>query len=575
MADPFLSVSFHTREPLQPDRPSLAGVRGQLPADVLAGAPTSGFNNDEAAARFYLEGLFSRDERPAVRGLVAPAQAKVVPELRFVGTEDSPLTRTRLATFDQTRHSIPIFGSRAVVELTDDRGLVAADATVAPQPDVSSAATISVADARNAIADLAGVPVTALGETDAPTQRYYFDEEGGQWHLAYLFEKMPVAPEGFVASAAGPDARGHGLGPSPRSRHPLMTYLVDAHDAKVLLYYSATPLLDQPSQPTQCQGVDEDGQARDFFTCRIPAGFELRDPWRRLRTYDLGLADLERAPLPAAPVANAAPQWGAATAAAVSAHVNATHVHDFIRLVLQRDGIDGHGMDLISVVNCTDPSDEPGPQWHNAQWWKNAMWYGQAQNGGGMRSFSRYLDVIAHELTHGITETTSGLIYRNESGALNESFSDIFGIIIKNWYEAPRPDDVAAWNWELGQGLGSGGLPLRDLSNPARTGDPDHMNQYKKITGDSGGVHSNSNIHNKAAYLVLTATDAAGRVFKPKDVAILYFLTLQRLNQNATFAQALQTLTGVTRTYFAIPAVADRNIAAITQAYATVGIHAS
>lgn len=572
MADPFMSVSFHVRDPQEPDRPSMTGVRGRLPADVPAAAAAPPFNSDEAAARFYLERLFSRDTRAAVRGLVAPSEPQVVPELRFVGTEDSPLTRTRLATFDQTRHSIPIFGSRAVVELSDARGLVAADANVVPHPDVSSTATVSVADARKAIADLAGAPVGSLGETDAPGQRYYFDESGGQWHLAYLFEKLPVAPQGFVESASGPAARGHGLGPSPRSRHPLVTYLVDAHDAQVLLYYSATPLL---VQPTQCQGLDEDGHAQDFFTCRINGGFEMRDPMRRVRTYDLRGADLESAPLPAAPVANPAPNWGAAAAAAVSAHVNATRVYDFINGVLQRHGIDDKGMDLISVVNCTDPADEPGPQWHNAQWWKNTMWYGQVQNGGGMRSFSRYLDVIGHELTHGVTETTAGLIYRNESGALNESFSDIFGIIIKNWYQAANPNDVATWSWELGQGLGAGGLPLRDLSDPARTGDPDHMDHYKKIAGDSGGVHSNSNIHNKAAYLVLTATDDAGGVFKPKDAAILYYLTLQRLDTLATFAKALQTLTRVTLTYFADETEAARKVAAITKAYETVGIRAS
>ena len=86
-------------------------------------------------------------------------------------------------------------------------------------------------------------------------------------------------------------------------------------------------------------------------------------------------------------------------------------------------------------------------------------------------------EVIAHELTHGVTEKSSQLVYRDQSGALNESFSDIFGIIIKNWWEAPIRDDVDTWDWELGPGLGQDG-PLRDLSDPTRTGKPDHMDAY-------------------------------------------------------------------------------------------------
>src|SRR4029077_20674676 len=120
------------------------------------------------------------------------------------------------------------------------------------------------------------------------------------------------------------------------------------------------------------------------------------------------------------------------------------------------------------------------------------MWYGQdAGPDGKLRSFSRFLDVIAHELTHGVTEHTSNLIYKDQSGALNESFSDILGIIIANW-DPTNPDrDVSTWTWQLGVGLGDKGGPLRDLSNPKATGDPDHMKDFLKTRQDSGGVHTN------------------------------------------------------------------------------------
>jgi len=240
-----------------------------------------------------------------------------------------------------------------------------------------------------------------------------------------------------------------------------------------------------------------------------------------------------------------------------------------------RDGVDDKGMDLTSVVNCTYSDEESPPDWHNAVWWQGRMWYGQVRgNREQLQSYARFLDVIAHELTHGVTEYSSNLVYQGESGALNESFSDILGIIISNWYTVGADSDVAEWSWQLGAGLGEGGLPLRDLSDPTRTHDPAHMKDYIHTKSDSGGVHSNSNIHNKAAYNVLVATDSAGkRIFKPRDVAILYYLTLVRLTPLATFNKTLQTLLDVAATYFlANPADQQHKLAAIRDAYASVGI---
>ena len=201
------------------------------------------------------------------------------------------------------------------------------------------------------------------------------------------------------------------------------------------------------------------------------------------------------------------------------------------------------------------------------------MWYGQKLENGKSRSYSRYLDVIAHELTHGVTQYTSNLVYQGQSGALNESFSDIFGVIIKNWF-AKKWTSPQGWDWEIGSGLGQGGLPLRDLSNPRRTGDPDHMNSFVRTWADSGGVHTNSNIHNKACYNLMTSKDESGNyLFGPEESAVLYYLCLVRLNSQATFPKVLQVLIDVANTYYAgDPAERDRKIAAITNAYHGVGI---
>ena len=112
------------------------------------------------------------------------------------------------------------------------------------------------------------------------------------------------------------------------------------------------------------------------------------------------------------------------------------------------------------------------------------------------------------------------------------------------------------------------------MSDPTRTGDPDHMSDYLATTDDQGGVHTNSNIHNKAAYLVLTATDEEDRrVFPPREVAILYYLCLCRLPSLADFAKALQALVDVASSLYAgDPEEREEKVEHLKAAYAAVGI---
>jgi bacillolysin len=367
----------------------------------------------------------------------------------------------------------------------------------------------------------------------------------------------------------------HGLGPSPRDDSHV-DYLVDAHYGTVLFYYSAAPTIDVPAK---CRGVDEGGQVQEFWgrQDKEAGQFEMSDPLRHIRTFDLGYHDMYTTPLPRLPIARESNDWGPANKAAVSAHVNAMRVHDFYKSVLQRNGIDDSGMDLVSIVNSTYGEPAEPQIWRNAVWYDGKMWYGQTRgsaNGGSLVSMSRFLDIIAHELTHGVIDHSSGLKYKDESGALNESFCDIFGVFVKNWYGAPNRDDVATWDREIGSGFKGEGEPLRDLRDPTRTNDPDHYDDRYVGTWDYGGVHTNSNIHNKAAYNLLTATEAEGTpALTVTDAAVLYYLCMVRLTPLATFHEALAVLTDIAKTYFAgDPEVRDRKVAAITNAYAGVGI---
>jgi bacillolysin len=580
----FTSFHRHVGQPGEgPGPESLARPSLSFAPSGAERAP-AGFSNDESAARHYLNEIMSQpgavrgDAREAMFSLSAPERPENVPDLQLRSVQEQALTKTRVVRFQQTQSSIPIFGSNVIVELDENRNFIGSAGDVASIKGVSPHAKLSPAQALRRIAKFAGAKPGAVKGVAAPELTFFHQDETDTWYLAYLCQKVPVSPPG------GPDEaglreiarQGHGFGLSPRLTHPEFDYLVEAHDGAILYYYSTNPLLDIP---TQLHGKDENDVDQSFFGRAVTNAFALHDPLRGVQTFDLQFGDLEHAAFPTTPVSNNSADFAGANTAAVSAHLNAIRVLDFYKGELKRDSIDDKGMDLVSAVNVTSPAAQPPPDWFNACWWNGRMWYGQVRDSAGkFRSFSRFLDVIAHELTHGITESTANLVYRSQPGALNESFSDIFGVIIRNWYETGPNSSVSGWNWEIGSGLGQNGLPLRDMKDPARCGYPDHMSKYRTLPetwqGDWGGVHINSNIHNKAAYNVLTAGDESGsRVFDPRDVAILYYLTLTRLGKLADFAKTLQVLVDVASTLYAgDPALRDKKIAAIKTAYAAVGI---
>ena len=552
-----------------------SAFRGDVPQGLESLDPT-GFNSDPDAARYYLDALLQRDQRPAMRSVLAPAEPENVPGLEMVETRDSPQTQTRLVRFRQSHEAIPVFGSHAVVELTATRDLVSVDCRFGAVRDVPPVPTLDAAQAAHAVEELTGATVSL--DSLPPPQLVYFEDDDGKWHLAWHLREVAAAPP----EVAEPEPRaGHLPAPSPRDE-ARVDYLVDAHDGTVLFYYSAAPTLavtpGVPAVPALLRGVDEAGEGFEFWGIAHGPAFALSDPLRRTKTFDFGFADLSQSrppPLPEGPVLQPGADWGETHRAAISAHVNAQRVHDFYKSILQRNGVDDSGMDLISVVNCTWAPRGGSREWANAVWYERKMWYGQtAASEGRLVSMSRHLDVIAHELTHGVIEFSSALVYRDESGALNESFCDIFGVVINNWYRAPDRADVATWTWELGAGFRRDGGPLRDLSDPTRTGDPDHYDNRYTGTGDYGGVHTNSGIHNKAAFNLLTARDENGaRGFPVEEAAVLLYLCMTRLPPLATLSDARAGLEDVAKTYFAgDPPRRDRKLAAIAAAYDAVGI---
>ncbi|HRI66686.1 MAG TPA: M4 family metallopeptidase [Polyangium sp.] len=511
-----------------------------------------------------------------------------MPNMDMTSVQRSNLTRSNLVRFQQSTQKIPLFGSDVLIEVDDAGNLVGARADIVDLPATLTEPSLDVAAAMARVETFVGANPGSLQAQSAPTLMFYAAEEEA-------VDDVPMRLVWFVpgighAPKADKEATGsrHAHKPSPRGRSARYDYLVDAQNGQILFHYTTTPCAKPspaglPVLPVRCRGVDALGEPREFYGTAIKGGFELTDPQRKLRTYDLQLAnisgDTANVPIPSAPVHYQQADFSQVNPDAISAHANAARVWDFYNSILQRKSVDDEGMELVSYVRCTSSDDveEGGDpnEWGNAIWWQNRMWYGQMKDKSGqLRSIATYLDIIAHELTHGVTEKTCGLIYQGQSGALNESFSDIMGIIIFNWYTVGPDAPIDKWTWEIGPGWSGEGKPLRDMRDPHRTGDPAHMNEFVRTREDSGGVHSNSNIHNKAAYNVLTAVDANKEpIFKPSEVAILYYLCLVRLPQKATFRRTLRVLLDVATTFYAVDeAECNRKLSALEKAYQKVGI---
>jgi Zn-dependent metalloprotease len=220
---------------------------------------------------------------------------------------------------------------------------------------------------------------------------------------------------------------------------------------------------------------------------------------------------------------------------------NADKTYDYYRDVLERHSVDGNGAKLISTVHYLNGYD-------NAFWEGTQMVYG---DGSGkifkVGSLATDLSVVAHEITHGVVEFTAGLVYSKQSGALNESWADVFGSVIKQRALNQKADKA---DWLLGEGiLGTQlkGKALRSMKEPGTAHDfdrqPAHMDRYVDLPDDGnprndhGGVHINSGIPNKAFYLV--ATEMGGESWEV-PAKIWYNALTKRLKRHSQFKDAAE-----------------------------------
>jgi Zn-dependent metalloprotease len=221
--------------------------------------------------------------------------------------------------------------------------------------------------------------------------------------------------------------------------------------------------------------------------------------------------------------------------AADEAYNYAGDTYDFYSAIFKRDSLDNHGLRLISSVHVA-------ANWDNAFWNGRQMAYGDG-DGQAFTRFTKSIDVVGHELTHGVVSYSADLVYQDEPGAMNEHFADVFGTLVKQW---KKKQTVKQADWLLGTEIivpAPTRKAIRNMADPgtAFKGDPylgddpqpKHMKDKYAGPSDSGGVHINSGILNYAFYLAAVAL--GGKAWETVG-PVWYEALTQRLVRTSQFA---------------------------------------
>lgn len=261
-------------------------------------------------------------------------------------------------------------------------------------------------------------------------------------------------------------------------------------------------------------------------------------------------------------------------AAADEAYDGSGYTYDLYEQVYGRKSIDGDNLRLDSTVHYDRGFD-------NAFWDGRQMVYGDGDQDlpADQRLFNRFtasLDVIGHELTHGVTQYTANLVYRDQSGALNEHFSDVFGALVK---QRKLNQNAGTADWLVGAELFTNnvrGDAIRSMKAPGTAYDdpvlgkdpqPAHMDDYVNTNQDNGGVHINSGIPNFAFYR--TAVELGGNAWDKAGAIWYQTLTADRLSPNAVFQDVVDLTSEIAGKLYGIGSTDQR---AVINGWAAAGL---
>jgi thermolysin len=369
----------------------------------------------------------------------------------------------------QAFNGVPIFGAEAIVHFDDNNEVAALTDELKPAFRVVN--TIPSFDVKTA-ADLA-TDIYGCAEclTAAPEVDLWILPGGKRDHLAY---RVQLRREDGSEETSMP------------------VIFIDAHSGKQLWSYDNL-------QTATGSGSSLYSGTVSFTTYYNGSAYYMEDTVRKIGTFDnrnttgstYRFSDTDN-------------NWTATAArAGIDAHYGAAKTYDYFKNTHGRNGIDGAGgpgyyTSIDGVTKLISSKVHYSSNYNNAFWNGSYMTYGDGD--GTTFTPLTTLDICGHEMTHGVTERTAGLVYSNESGALNESVSDVFGAMVERYAKGE-----SANTWKIGEQAytpGTAGDALRFMDNPSAAGDPDHYSERYTGTADSGGVHTNSGIANKAFYLV-------------------------------------------------------------------------
>jgi len=441
-----------------------AGCQPQLlPPDASEGAEGRGlFADDSPAARALAEELaYEHVDAHADRLLDG------MDGLAALATQRVQIARGRAhVRLRQSHEGVPVFGSQSVVHLGDDGGVRSVTDRWLRNLAVDTTPTLSSDEA-----------VALVEQREGPSLEDPVSE---------LFVMRHKGVDRLVWRVALSQLDG-----TDRSAMPVV--FVDAHTAKVVRRYD-----NLQSASTSHASTDYNGDI-SFPVESVSGTYHLRSYDDGVGTYDL---------------AGQAPSWLTSSAlsditassvdgftdeVAIDAHYGAVQTHAYYAAMHGRNGIDGQGGPNLTD-GVTVSAVHYGDSVSNAYWNGSAMMYG---DGNGWTSGPlTSLDIAAHEMTHGVTQHTAGLVYQDESGALNEGFSDIFGALVEQWVKGDGDD-----RWLIGEDCwtpNTSGDALRYMHDPTKDfSSKDHYSTRYTGTADSGGVHWNSGIVNLAFHLMV------------------------------------------------------------------------
>jgi bacillolysin len=460
----------------------------------------------------------------------------------------------RHVRFQQMYKEIPVFGSEMIVHIDKENMIKGTNGHFTTNLKLPDKPEISGKDA-----------IEIVLKHDSKNMKDHMHEQPVLMVLS-KFVEQPVLVWHITIDGTDSDLEG-------KDTPAKWEYFVDSISGKVALRYNN----EQTHGRTTGSGTGKYSGSNSLNTVHDhgTGKYTLEDQWipstARINTHD---ADGGYPPAPVSEDSNN--NWSATDQGPeVDCHLYTRIVFDYFLMVHGRNSYDDAGADMHVYAHC-------GTNWNNASW--NGSFVKIGDGDGVDKDSYCALDIVAHEWTHAVTEHTAGLIYNGESGALNESMSDVFAALIDgNWLQGE--DNWLKTTAPAGRNLEdptNGGQydPANPIDSVIDGHQPDHMTDKYTGSQDYGGVHINSGIMNKAAYLISTGGTHRGISVCEglgRDVlGRLYYQALtSHLISSSDFSDMKDAVLDSLDDLYAGDPRYDRWRASITNAFAAVGIGAA